>query len=229
MVGCHHKLNRHGFEQTPGNCEGQGNLTCRSPWGHKAMDTTEWLNNSNWVSTTCQASIMWRKQHYPDLMRLIITKRFAHLLIYQKDYQTLPPTLGSHTREKGQNNLKTTGGPSLLVQGLRICFAMQATQGWSLVREIKISHAMGQLSMPYWAHVPQEKPLGTAPRESQSTMTKTQYSQNKQINTILKRESLKKVKNKQLKNLTLWVPLLSWTPSPQIFKNPVRMNPALTL
>ena len=169
---------RHKFEQTPGDSQRQGSLACRSPWGHKGLDTTEWLNN-NWVFTVCQTSIMWYKQYYPDLIRLIITKRFAHLLIYQKDYHTLPPTLGSHTREKGQNNLKTTGGPSLLVQGLRICFAMQATQGWSLVREIKISHAMGQLSMPYWARVPQEKPLGTAPRESQSTMPKTQCSQNK--------------------------------------------------
>ena len=192
---------------------------------------TEWLNNG-WVFTLCQTSIMWCKQYCPDLKmrrpRLIITQRFAHLLIYQKDHHTLPPTLGSHTREKGQNNLKTTGGTSLLAQGLSICFAMQATQVWSLVREIKISHATGQLSMPYWARVPQEKPLCATPRESQSTMTKTQCSQNK-YNKIFKRKSLKKVKNKQLKNLTLRIPLLSWTLSPQIFKNPVRMNPALTL
>ena len=26
MVGRHHWLNRHEFEQTPGDCEGQGNL-----------------------------------------------------------------------------------------------------------------------------------------------------------------------------------------------------------
>ena len=26
MVGCHHQLNRHEFEQTPGDNEGQGRL-----------------------------------------------------------------------------------------------------------------------------------------------------------------------------------------------------------
>ena len=28
------------FEQTPGNIEAQGSLTCCSPWGHNEMDTT---------------------------------------------------------------------------------------------------------------------------------------------------------------------------------------------
>ena len=33
------------FEQTQGDCEGQGSLTCSSPWGHKEFDTTERLKN----------------------------------------------------------------------------------------------------------------------------------------------------------------------------------------
>ena len=32
MVGWHHRLNGHKFEQTPGNGEGQGSLACCSPW-----------------------------------------------------------------------------------------------------------------------------------------------------------------------------------------------------
>ena len=44
MVGWHHQLNRHEFEQTPGNSEGQGSLACCSPWGCKESDTTERLN-----------------------------------------------------------------------------------------------------------------------------------------------------------------------------------------
>ena len=35
MVGWHHWLNEHEFEQTPGDSEGQGSLACCSPWGHK--------------------------------------------------------------------------------------------------------------------------------------------------------------------------------------------------
>ena len=46
MVGWHHRLNRHEFEQTPGDGEGQGSLVCCSPWGHKEVDTTEQLNNN---------------------------------------------------------------------------------------------------------------------------------------------------------------------------------------
>ena len=45
MVGLHHRLNGHEFEQAPGDSEGQGSLLCCSPWGHKESDTTEQLNN----------------------------------------------------------------------------------------------------------------------------------------------------------------------------------------
>ena len=35
MVGWHHRLNGHEFEQTLGDSEGQGSLVCCSPWGHR--------------------------------------------------------------------------------------------------------------------------------------------------------------------------------------------------
>ena len=41
----HHRLNRHEFEQTLGDGEGQGSLVCCSPWGSKESDTTEQLYN----------------------------------------------------------------------------------------------------------------------------------------------------------------------------------------
>ena len=44
MVGCHHWLNGHGFEQSPVVVDGQGGLACCSPWGRKESDMTEWLN-----------------------------------------------------------------------------------------------------------------------------------------------------------------------------------------
>jgi len=40
MVGWHHPLNGHKFEQTPGDGDGQGSLACRSPWGHKESNMT---------------------------------------------------------------------------------------------------------------------------------------------------------------------------------------------
>ena len=46
MVGWHHWLNGHEFEQTPRDGEGQGSLACCSAWGRKQLDVTEWLNNN---------------------------------------------------------------------------------------------------------------------------------------------------------------------------------------
>ena len=46
MVGWHHWLNGHEFEQILGDSEGQGKLACCSPWGCKELDKTEWLNNN---------------------------------------------------------------------------------------------------------------------------------------------------------------------------------------
>ena len=40
MVGWHHRLNGHEFEQTPGDSEGQWSLAFCSPWGCKELDTT---------------------------------------------------------------------------------------------------------------------------------------------------------------------------------------------
>ena len=44
IVGWHHWLDGHEFEQAPGVGDGQGSLVCCSSWGHKELDTTEWLN-----------------------------------------------------------------------------------------------------------------------------------------------------------------------------------------
>ena len=45
MVGQHHRLNGHEFEQTPGDGEGQGILAC--PWGCKMSNMTEQMNCNN--------------------------------------------------------------------------------------------------------------------------------------------------------------------------------------
>ena len=47
MVGWHHQLSGHDFQQALGDGEGHGSLVCCSPWGHKESDTTEWLNNNS--------------------------------------------------------------------------------------------------------------------------------------------------------------------------------------
>ena len=53
MVGWHHRLNGHVFEQALGDGEGQGRLAYCSPWGRKELDTTERLDD-NEVGTSCK-------------------------------------------------------------------------------------------------------------------------------------------------------------------------------
>ena len=60
MVGWHHRLYGHEFEQVSGVGDGQGGLMCCSPWGCKEMDTTEQLN---WADLdTIQISYLWKFQ-----------------------------------------------------------------------------------------------------------------------------------------------------------------------
>ena len=51
MVGWHHWLSGHEFEQARGDGDGQRSVACCRPWGHKLSDTTEQLN---WTDKTAQ-------------------------------------------------------------------------------------------------------------------------------------------------------------------------------
>ena len=44
MVGWHHQLNGHAFEQALGVVDGQGSLVCCNSWDCKKSDITEQLN-----------------------------------------------------------------------------------------------------------------------------------------------------------------------------------------
>jgi len=47
MVGWHHWLNGHEFEQAPGVGDGQGSLACCSPWGRRVRH--DWVTELNWI------------------------------------------------------------------------------------------------------------------------------------------------------------------------------------
>ena len=59
MVGWHHHLNGHEFEQAPGAGYGWGRLVCCSPWGRKQLDMTEWLNWSDYSFKKNTALFIW--------------------------------------------------------------------------------------------------------------------------------------------------------------------------
>ena len=61
MVGWHHRLNGHEFEQTLGDSEGQGSLACCSSWGCRVKQDfvteqqllnsmNKMLSNNDWVT-----------------------------------------------------------------------------------------------------------------------------------------------------------------------------------
>ena len=47
IVGWHHWLRAHEFEQTPGDSEGEGSLASCSPWGGKELDRMYQLKKNN--------------------------------------------------------------------------------------------------------------------------------------------------------------------------------------
>ena len=47
MLGWHHQLEGHKFEQAPGVGDGQGSLVCCNPWVHKELDMTYQLSDNN--------------------------------------------------------------------------------------------------------------------------------------------------------------------------------------
>ena len=62
MVGCHHRLNGHEYEQTPGVGDGQGVLACCSPWGRKESDTTERLHSLTHSGANSFIIVSWPAQ-----------------------------------------------------------------------------------------------------------------------------------------------------------------------
>ena len=68
----HQYSHGHELEQTLGDDEGQGGLVCCSPWGHKELDTTRWLN---WT----EDNILW-KVSTRDLPKGILNRNVVQLL-----------------------------------------------------------------------------------------------------------------------------------------------------
>ena len=62
MVGWHHQLNGHEFEQALGDCERQGSLVCCGSWGLKELDTTERLNNKCQQSQESAEGVVCREK-----------------------------------------------------------------------------------------------------------------------------------------------------------------------
>ena len=63
IVGWHHQLDGHEFDQASGVGDGQESLACCSPWGHKELDTTwatELTEHSSPQSFCHQGPVFWK-------------------------------------------------------------------------------------------------------------------------------------------------------------------------
>ena len=85
MVGWHHRLDRHGSEQTLGDSEGQGSLVCCSSWGRKESDTTQHLKT---VTTKCLA--LQSSENFFSSRPLILSNRWTS----QEKFPSLPVLSG---------------------------------------------------------------------------------------------------------------------------------------
>ena len=85
MVGRHHQLNGHEFEQAPGVGDAQGSLVCCSPWGHCRVQH-DWVTELSWVAS-----------HKPQGACHILDLTHSHLsfLLQEKNYLHWPFSLSS--------------------------------------------------------------------------------------------------------------------------------------
>ena len=70
VVGGHHRLNGHEFEQAQGASEGQGSLACCGPWGAESTRLSDWTTAGSLV----------RNNGDPVTLQLPASREFCHLL-----------------------------------------------------------------------------------------------------------------------------------------------------
>ena len=83
VIGWHHQIGVHEFEQALGVGDGQGGLACCSPWGHKESDMTEWLNWTDKTGTLPSLCVSrfkhwsWTPQQRTEVLEANIEMRFC--------------------------------------------------------------------------------------------------------------------------------------------------------
>ena len=149
-VGWYHQLNGHEFEQAPGVGDGQGSQKWCSPWGHKELDTTEWLNWSSKFSKLtlfcshfprkgkCSSNVSQQGLIWRDLLKKLIVTEYT-----RKDYLQLRSFLSSHENHSGQEYWSIQIGLKL---SLKWWFLQQMIVKW-IICSLAI-----RLHMENWSH-----------------------------------------------------------------------------
>ena len=82
MVGWHHGLNGHEFEQTMGDGEGQQSQACCSPWGCRVRHNLMTNNNNTSIENT--ESVMMLNSTYTSHRKLLTNNKT--ILFYSASY-----------------------------------------------------------------------------------------------------------------------------------------------
>ena len=92
IVGWHHQLNGHDFEQTPGYGEQQGSFVFCRPWSSKELARTEQLNNNNkellWNFDKILASLSGKRDKKGIFLGLF--QRLSEVIHLNSKYSTKP-------------------------------------------------------------------------------------------------------------------------------------------
>ena len=88
MVGWHHRLDAHEFGWTPGDGDGQGGLVCCDSWCHKELDTTEWLNWTEWLPKQMDKYTVFVYLYVFLLCMMINTLCLCNVWLLSKDMNT---------------------------------------------------------------------------------------------------------------------------------------------
>ena len=131
MVGWHHQLHKHDFEQAPGIGGGQGTVACCSPWGCKESDRTERLNWTEYT-WTLKLSFSFKFFNLLSVMFLIIVLDILHLFQCRTSGLRCWYTLrqSKHELEKNFQTQRIQKGVSLLRTKSRDKVGTGSAVGW---------------------------------------------------------------------------------------------------
>ena len=132
MVGWHHRLNGHQFEQALGDGKGQGSLACCSPWGHKELDITERPNNNN-KAKNIMRNVGWDEAQTGTKIagRNINTLRYADDTILMAENEEKLKSLSMKVKEESKNfGLKLNIQKTKIMASVPITSQQQIGKKW---------------------------------------------------------------------------------------------------
>ena len=177
IVGWHHQLDRHEFEQAPGLSNGQESLACCSPRGWEESAITEWLNSQlNGKESSCNIGfaswdwkICWRRDRLPTPVLFLGEFHGLFSPWSHKELDTTEQLSLSHcllcslclcviSAERDSHNYWKM---ALVIRNLPTNKQMQETQAPSLGQEVALEEGMATCSsILAWKILWTEEPNG---------------------------------------------------------------------